>query len=276
MRNSEAPHNTPDHTAGDTDACQPEPAQAKPGGDRYIRVSTIAVVVSLAGAAFYISYRHLYDLAISYGEGAATAQLVPLTVDVLIIAASLIMLHCARAKLPVPPLARFTLGLGIAATLTANAAHGIANGWAGSVVSAFPAVALVLAYELLMWLIRTMKQHTPEPVAERVVYREVPVEVEVEREVRALPADRFEAARWAVEDSYEAGRRPPGRRALADRWGIEIREAVEILDQVAQERVTSSAEQTPHAVELTPERAAVGVSSNGSAAAGTPTGGEHQ
>ena len=48
----------------------------------------------------------------------------PLTVDGLIYASSMVMLDSARPKVPVPALARWLLGLGIAATLAANVAHG--------------------------------------------------------------------------------------------------------------------------------------------------------
>ena len=65
------------------------------------------------------------------------------------------MLDSARPKVPVPALARWLLGLGIAATLAANVAHGLGHGPAGAVVAAWPAVALVGSYELLMTVIRS-------------------------------------------------------------------------------------------------------------------------
>jgi hypothetical protein len=56
---------------------------------------------------------------------------------------------------PVPGLARWLLGLGIAATLAANVAHGLGHGLIGAAVAAWPAVALVGSYELLMVIIRS-------------------------------------------------------------------------------------------------------------------------
>jgi hypothetical protein len=44
--------------------------------------------------------------------------------------------------------------LGIAATLTANVAHGMGHGWRVRLWLAWPAVALVGSYELLMVVIR--------------------------------------------------------------------------------------------------------------------------
>ena len=49
-------------------------------------------------------------------------------VDGLIYASSMVMLDSARRKTPVPALARWLLGLGIAATLAANVAHGLGAG----------------------------------------------------------------------------------------------------------------------------------------------------
>ena len=57
--------------------------------------------------------------------------------------------------MPVPALARWLLGLGIAATLAANVAHGLGHGPVGAVVAAWPAIALVGSYELLMMVIRS-------------------------------------------------------------------------------------------------------------------------
>ena len=53
-------------------------------------------------------------------------------------------------KVPVPALARWLLGLGIAATLAANVAHGLGHGPVGAAVAAWLAVALAGSYELLM------------------------------------------------------------------------------------------------------------------------------
>jgi hypothetical protein len=76
--------------------------------------------------------------------------MVPLTVDGLIYASSMVMLDSARRKTPVPALARWLLGLGIAATLAANVAHGLGDGPIGAAVAAWQAVALIGSYELLM------------------------------------------------------------------------------------------------------------------------------
>ncbi|MEU7861231.1 DUF2637 domain-containing protein [Nonomuraea sp. NPDC049141] len=119
-----------------------------------IRWSTTIVVVLLAAVAAVVSYRHAFEVVVANGESGFTAVLVPLTIDGLIFASSMVLLDAARRGLKVPKLARFTLALGILATLAANVAHGWAHGPVGAIVAAWPALALVLAYELLMGLIR--------------------------------------------------------------------------------------------------------------------------
>jgi hypothetical protein len=82
---------------------------------------------------------------------------VPLTVDALIYASSMVMLDSAWRKMPVPALARWLLGVGIAATPAANIVHGLGHGPAGAVVAAWPAAALVGSRELLMVIIRSAR-----------------------------------------------------------------------------------------------------------------------
>jgi hypothetical protein len=125
------------------------------GADRVIRWSTAVAVLGVAAVAAVASYEDAYDLVRAHGESGWTARLVPLTVDGLIYASSMVMLDSARRKDPVPGLARWLLGLGIAATLADNVAHGLGHGLIGAAVAAWPAVALVGSYELLMVIIRS-------------------------------------------------------------------------------------------------------------------------
>jgi hypothetical protein len=124
------------------------------GSGKAIRWSTAAAVIGVAVVAAVVSYEHAYALVRTHGETGWTAHLIPLTVDGLIWASSMVMLDSARRGAPVPSLARWLLGLGIAATLSANVAHGLGHGPVGAVVGAWPAVALVGSYELLMMIIR--------------------------------------------------------------------------------------------------------------------------
>ena len=123
--------------------------------DRAIRLSTAAAVLAVAGIAAYVSYWHAYAVVRAHGESGITARLEPATIDGLVYASSMVVLYAARHRVPIPSLARWLLGLGIAATLTANMAQGWSHGLVGAVVAAWPAVSLVGSYELLVWLIRT-------------------------------------------------------------------------------------------------------------------------
>jgi hypothetical protein len=132
--------------------------------DRVIRWSTALAVLGVAAVAAVASYEHAYDLVRAHGEAGWTARLV----DGLIHASSMVMLDSARRETPVPPLARWLLGLGIAATLAADVAHGLGHGLVGAAVAAWPAVALVGSYELLMMVIRSSQVPADEaPRTER-------------------------------------------------------------------------------------------------------------
>jgi hypothetical protein len=123
--------------------------------DRLIRITTALAVVAVAGVAAIISYQHAYELVTSHGETGITAHLLPFTVDGLIWAASMVVLDASRRNHPVPLLAEWSLAVGIVATIGANLAHGLDHGPIGALVSAWPALALVGSFELLMLLVRT-------------------------------------------------------------------------------------------------------------------------
>jgi hypothetical protein len=128
--------------------------------DRVVRWSTSLVVVGVAVIAAVVSYEHASDLVRAHGESGWTGRLIPLTVDGLIYASSMVMLDSARRGVRVPALARWLLGLGIVATLAANVTHGLGDGVIGAAVAAWPAVALVGSYELLMMIIRAAQTAT--------------------------------------------------------------------------------------------------------------------
>ena len=66
--------------------------------DRVIRWSTALAVVGVAAVAAVASYEHAYDLVQAHGEAGWTARLVPLTVDGLIYASSMVILDSALRK----------------------------------------------------------------------------------------------------------------------------------------------------------------------------------
>ena len=117
-------------------------------GDKVIRLLTAFVVLAVAAFAAVVSYSHIFDLGHLHGQDGTAARLLPLSVDGLIAAASLVMLHAARNKLPVPVLSRLMLALGVGATVAANVAYGLPFGWLSAVVSAWPAAAFVGSVEM--------------------------------------------------------------------------------------------------------------------------------
>jgi Protein of unknown function (DUF2637) len=129
--------------------------------ERLIRWSTAGMVVGVAAVAAVASY----ELVRVRGKPDWTARPVPLAVDGLIYASSMVRPDSARRQVQVPALARWLLGLGIAATLAANVAHGLGHGLAGAAVAACPAVALAGSYELLMLIIRSAQAQPDEALA---------------------------------------------------------------------------------------------------------------
>jgi hypothetical protein len=132
----------------------------RPDGDTVIRVLAAIVVLAVAAFAAIVSYSHIFELGRAHGQDGAAARLLPLSVDGLIAAASLVMLHAARRKLGVPQLARWMLALGVGATVAANVEYGMPFGWLSAVVSAWPAVAFVGSVEMAVRFVRDARQDT--------------------------------------------------------------------------------------------------------------------
>ena len=86
-------------------------AVAVTGTGTAIRWSTAAAVIGVAVVAAVVSYEHAYALVRAHGEAGWTAYSIPLTVDGLIWASSMVMLDSARRGAAVPALARWLLGL---------------------------------------------------------------------------------------------------------------------------------------------------------------------
>ena len=173
------------------------------GADRVIRWSTAFAVLGVAAVAAVASYEHAYDLVRAHGETGWTARMVPLTVDGLIYASSMVMLDSARRKTPVPALAQWLLGLGIAATLAANVAHGLGHGLTGAAVAAWPAVALVGSYELLMMVIRSSQ--VPADGAPETRHDADPLQEQAEELfAEQLAADRVPSVR-AIRAQFHVG-----------------------------------------------------------------------
>jgi hypothetical protein len=157
------PTHAPGSPASRADAAS-EPATAR--ADLIIRRTSSATVCFLAAVAGVVSYGHMHALALRYGEQPWTAALLPLSVDGMIIAASLALLSDSRRgrRGGVLPWALLVIASG--ASLAANVA--VAHPMLISrIISAWPPFALIGAYEMLMRQIRQSvagRQHA-EPAA---------------------------------------------------------------------------------------------------------------
>ena len=174
-------------------------------GEVPVRRMAAAAVLLVAAIAAVISYVHIERLAVTHGQTALAAYLLPLSIDGTVAAASLAMLLAARAGLGTPRLARFMLGLAVAATLASNVAYGARFGITGSLLSGWPAVAFIGSAELAIGMARRARQ--VEPVPEGVP--DVPAE---------LNGHAHAAAELFAAD-IEAGR-VPGIRAI--RSGLHV------------------------------------------------------
>ncbi|WP_243717042.1 DUF2637 domain-containing protein [Actinomadura darangshiensis] len=193
--------------------------------DRLIRITTALAVVAVAAVAAVISYRHAYELVHSHGESGPTARLVPFTVDGLIWAASMVILDASRRKQAAPPLAKWSLAVGIVATVGANVAHGASHGALGAIVSAWPALALVGSFELLMTLTRSAALGDLTQDEERTEPEQLRTKVEQTPEQAVLQEYRA---------SLDGPGRPVSQRYLAEKYGIDRRKVRQIITNMEQ------------------------------------------
>lgn len=199
--------------------------EAAAAGSRAIRWSTVAAVTGVALVAAIVSYRHAYAVVSGHGETGMVARLYPLTIDGLIYAASMALLDAARRSVPAPALARWLLAAGIIATLAVNVAAGSAFGPLGAIVAAWPALALVGSYELLMVIIRGAGRQASLAVPAVAPGR--------------VAADAESAARAALAASVAAGN-PVSQRQLAKRFGISRARAAVMARELAVAPATGS------------------------------------
>ncbi len=181
--------------------------------DWVIRFATVVVVCAVAVFAAVVSYSHIYGLGWAHGQDGTAARLLPLSVDGLILAASLVLLHEARNDRDAPRLAQFMLWLGIGATIGANIAYGARYGLLGALISAWPAVAFIGAVEIAMQQVR--RARAPH----------------VATSVPAVPGDVEQAVRTAYAASVAAGQ-PLSQRAMAERFGLSRRRVSQLVAQV--------------------------------------------
>lgn len=204
-----------------------DPDRETGAADLVIRVVATASVLAVAAIAAYVSYWHAYALVSAASGTGLLAHLEPFTVDGLVCASSMVTLYAARHQLREPRLTRWTLAVGIAASLVANGAQGHSGGAAGRVlVASWPPLSLVLSYEQLQWIVRSARQGRRRPARDEHI--ELPVHVPDEdaewsedldgEAVEAEQADIDAVAVAVYRFSIKAGK-PLSERKLAEMFG---------------------------------------------------------
>lgn len=193
---------------------------AKLPGDWLVRWATVVAVVAVAGVAGYISYWHAVEVVTHHGEPSVRGHLYPALIDGIIIAASMVVLDAARHRERAPALAWSLLGSGIGVTLAANVTYGVAFGLAGALWAAWPALAFVGCYELLMMLVRAS--------ARRVQMRDMHMVPP------PLPGTAEAAAEASLRATLAAGN-PWSQNQLAERFGLTRAQATKVRQQVLAE-----------------------------------------
>jgi len=127
-----------------------EPRRAAGSGpsglDAWLRRGCALIV---AGVAAYASYVHQRAFALQGGADAASASLWPLSVDGLLLLATVGLLKSASSRRRERYAVWLAFLLGIAVSLAANIAAAPALAWKPVLVAGWPPVALLLSVELL-------------------------------------------------------------------------------------------------------------------------------
>lgn len=130
--------------------------------DRWTKILMVLTILAVAVFAFVQSYTHLYVLGWTHHQTGTANRMFPLSVDWVMFAAGLAMLHLGRKGIR-HPLPRSALALGATATLVANIASGIIWGWESALIAAWAPVGLFIVVELGMLLVRTAHAKPPVP-----------------------------------------------------------------------------------------------------------------
>jgi hypothetical protein len=201
--------------------------------DHLIWWTTTATVVLLAAIAAAVSYRHLHTLAVRHGESSWSAALVPLSVDGMILAASMALLADSRRGKRGGILPWTLLIIGSLASVAANIAVAEPS-LIGRAVAAWPAFALIGGMEMAFRLVRHSVSHRATFCETQSNVHPVPMD-----DVRATASTTHptrghalqrEAWQWALRHRAPDGSLPSGDLvaqtfARSPRWGRHVKKA---------------------------------------------------
>lgn len=196
-------------------------------GDRLTRWTAIAAVLAVAGVAAWISYRHAVQIVTAHGEPGIVGQCYPVVIDGLIVAASMVLLDAAKHRETAPRLAWWLLGAGIVATLAVNVLAGAEAGPLGAVIAAWPALAFVGCYELVMILVRASARRAGEQAGPDA-------EPQASAVLAVVPSSAESAAEASMRATLAAGN-PWSVNALATKFSLPRAAATDIRARVLAE-----------------------------------------
>ena len=188
--------------------------QDEVSGERWPVVTAIGAVVTVAVVAAVVSYMHMREVAEAAGEE-WRAILLPLSVDGMIVAATLNAWQAKRRQRSLPAMTLVALVAGLVVSIAANVAvpflDVLRGQWLSAVVAAWPPIALAISFEELVRMLRqsgTRAAGVPERAAG------VP-------DVVPGSGDDREAARELVRQDPDGwtGARLAERFGRSERWG---------------------------------------------------------
>ena len=185
---------------------QPRTAEDKPGrrrwwrrrrreGTAFIGVALFAVV-QVAVVAFSGSWQHQYELSIHLGQAHWVAGMQPLSVEGLIVSATLVIWYAGRHGYRRREVwgAYLVLAAGVGQTVLMNLGADYRWPWLGPEISIWPAVAFVAAYEMAVWLVRKRqdsgRDSAPSIVAADDASESVPAEKNPVDKTAGEPVDK--------------------------------------------------------------------------------------
>ncbi|MGH8918284.1 MAG: DUF2637 domain-containing protein [Actinomycetes bacterium] len=176
-----------------------------------VRITTVVAVVVVALVAAIVSYAHMQEVAERAGER-WRSWMVPLSVDGLIVAGSMVLLVRRRAGLAGGWLAWAALLGGVGASLGCNVAAAEATTIA-RLIAAWPPLAFAAAFELLL-------QQRRSTVPEHAVGHHPATDQQCQRR-ESLPAATLAAPAAAVVEPVDQVRptRTPGGEPVGARVG---------------------------------------------------------
>jgi Protein of unknown function (DUF2637) len=168
-----------------------------PTQDKFIRDCMNIAVLMVVAVSFEISFNDIRSLVMSFGgESNFLSTIFPLCVDGMIAASNLTLLFASRYGVKPPRLARFTLWAGICTTLAANIMHGLAFSIGAGIVGAWPAIALTLSMELLIWVVNAGRSLNERTV---ITFEKSPENNELDAVLNTIANDRNISGRQIAE-----------------------------------------------------------------------------